>query len=140
MRRLMCAVFLLLAACGVSSAPESTAAVSSAPGISPTADRPTPAQCQALHPARWLPAQGRAAAGAALRVVGIQYKQEVGYARDYASYRTKMRCLMEEQVVPVMQPGLPTLVVFNEDIGLLTLAIGTRGLTVRAQAQTPLRA
>jgi hypothetical protein len=118
----------------------SAAAGPAAAGISPTAQRPSAAVCQALRPPGWQPEQGHAAAGAALRVVGIQYKQEVDYVRDYASFNTKMRCLMEDQVVPVIKPGLPTLVVFDEDIGLLTLAIGSRGAGVRLQAKTPLRA
>jgi hypothetical protein len=137
-RSLALALPLLLGGCG-SSAPTPTVSAE-APGISPTAQRPSTATCQALRPAGWQPERGQAAAGAALRVVGIQYKQDVSYVRDYASFATKMRCLMEDHVVPVMQPGLPTLVVFNEDIGLLPLATGTRGATVRAQAQTPLRA
>jgi len=103
-------------------------------------ERPGAAECAALRPARWAPASGQAGSGAALRVVALQYKQEVRHVTDYAAFRRKMRCLVEEQVVPVMRPGLPTLVVYNEDIGLMTLATGTRGALVREQAQTPLRA
>lgn len=58
----------------------------------------------------------------------------------YDTFQTKMRCLVEEHVVPVMRPGLPMLVVFNEDIGLMTLATGSRGATTREQARTPLGA
>jgi hypothetical protein len=47
---------------------------------------------------------------------------------------------MREFVVPHERPGEPTLVVFNEDIGLMTLAVGARGGAVRAQAMTALRA
>src|SRR3546814_3183796 len=39
-----------------------------------------------------------------------------------------------------MKAGRPTLAVFNEDAGLMTIATGTRGALVRAQAQTPLGA
>ncbi|SFF61847.1 Glycerophosphoryl diester phosphodiesterase [Fontimonas thermophila] len=103
-------------------------------------DRPSPEVCAALRPARWQPASGAAAPHARLRVVGIQFKHDVRHVESYASFRTKMRCLMEDHAVPLMQPGLPMLVVFNEDIGLMTLATGSRGALVREQAQTPLRA
>lgn len=114
------------------------------PGVNPIpvaslADRPSAATCAALRPTRWAAETGLANDNARLRVVGIQYKQEIRHVETYASYRTKMRCLMEEHVVPLMKPGLPMLVVFNEDIGLSTIALGTRGAVVRAQAATPLR-
>ncbi|HUS23979.1 MAG TPA: glycerophosphodiester phosphodiesterase family protein [Candidatus Binatia bacterium] len=100
-------------------------------------DRPDEATCAALRPARWLPASGQSAPDAALRVVGIQYKQEVRHVETYAGFRTKMRCLMQDHVVPLLRPGVPMLVVFNEDIGLMTLATGTRGAALRALAQSP---
>ncbi|MFA5938589.1 MAG: glycerophosphodiester phosphodiesterase family protein [Sinimarinibacterium sp.] len=103
-------------------------------------DRPSPEACAALRPARWAPASGLAESKGKLRVVGIQFKQDVRHVETYASFRTKMRCLMEDHAVPLMLPGTPMLVVFNEDIGLMTLATGTRGALVREQAATPLRA
>lgn len=103
------------------------------------AERPDAATCAALRPARWLPAQGYAETGARLRAVAIQYKQEVRHVESYQSFRTKMRCLMEDHAVPQMRPGLPMLVVYNEDIGLMTLATGSRGAAVRAQAESPAR-
>lgn len=111
----------------------------SAPPAASLADRPDAATCAALRPTRWLAATGTADAHARLRVVGIQYKQEVRHVGSYASFRTKMRCLMQDHAVPLMRAGLPMLVVFNEDIGLMTLATGTRGAAVREQAATPLR-
>lgn len=103
-------------------------------------ERPAAEICASLRPARWRPASGVADANAQLRVVGMQYKQEVRHVQSYATFRTKMRCLMEDQAVPLMRSDLPMLVVFNEDIGLMTLATGSRGALVRAQATTPLRA
>ncbi len=128
-----------LAACG-DSAPAPlpvTAAMAIGPRL--PMDRPNTGTCIALRPQRWLPAIGAPEAGATLRAVGIQYKQDVRHVETYASFRTKMRCLMEDQVVPLMQPGLPMLVVYNEDIGLMTLAIGSRGAAVRAHAASPAR-
>jgi glycerophosphoryl diester phosphodiesterase len=95
------------------------------PGVPPGTD------CAALRPATWLPATGKAAPNAKLRVVGMQYKQDVRHVASYASFRTKMRCLMEEHAVPLMRERLPMLVVFNEDIGLMTLATGARGAALR---------
>ena len=117
---------------------------SACPGVAPLpvtnlADRPSDATCAALRPARWHAEIGHANDDARLRVIGIQYKQEIRHVETYTSFRTKMRCLMQDHVVPLMQSGLPTLVVFNEDIGLMTIATGTRGAVVRAQAATPLR-
>lgn len=95
------------------------------PGVPPGTD------CAALRPPTWLPASGQPAPNAKLRVVGIQFKQDVRHVASYAAFRTKMRCLMEEHAVPLMRPGLPMLVVFNEDIGLMTLATGARGAPLR---------
>ncbi|MFP5305591.1 MAG: glycerophosphodiester phosphodiesterase, partial [Gammaproteobacteria bacterium] len=103
-------------------------------------DRPSAEVCAALRPPRWQPASGTAADGAKLRVVGLQFKHDVRHVESYDAFRTKMRCLMEDHAVPLMQPGVPMLVVYNEDIGLMTLATGSRGALVREQAQTPLRA
>lgn len=108
--------------------------------VSIDADRPDPATCKALRPSRWRAATGRPVRGAALRTVALQFKQHVRYVETYDTFRTKMRCLMEEHVVPVMRRGLPTLVVYNEDIGLMTLATGSRGAAVREMATSPARA
>ncbi len=74
-----------------------------------------------------------------LRVVGLQYKQDVDNVTTYDAFRTAMRCLVEDHVVP-LRDGRPVLAVFNEDIGLMTLVTGTRGAAARAQAASPLRA
>jgi glycerophosphoryl diester phosphodiesterase len=103
-------------------------------------NRPDPALCAQLRPARWLPATGVADANVKLRVVGIQFKQDIRHVVSYESFRTKMRCLMEDHVMPVLRRDVPMLVVFNEDIGLMTLAIGSRGQLVRELAASPLRA
>lgn len=133
-----CTPWLLAAAlCGCSGKP-STAPDTLSPQP-PATGRPSAATCIALRPSRWSPATGHARSGAQLRVVGLQYKQEVRHVESYDRFRTKMRCLVEEHAVPLMQPGLPMLLVFNEDAGLMTLATGSRGALVRLQAQTPLR-
>lgn len=102
--------------------------------------RPDPALCAALRPSRWQPATGVSAPDAKLRAVGIQFKQDIRHVVSYESFRTKMRCLMEDHVMPVMRRDIPMLVVYNEDIGLMTIATGTRGQLVRELTATPLRA
>src|SRR3546814_17887494 len=90
-------------------------------------DRPSPETCAALHPARWAPETGHADANGRLRVVALQYKPEIRNVVSYDSFRTKMRCLVEDPVVPVMQAGRPTLAVFNDRVGIITITTGTRG-------------
>jgi glycerophosphoryl diester phosphodiesterase len=102
--------------------------------------RPSPETCAALRPSRWAPGTGSTDRRGDLRVIGIQYKQDVANVADYDAFRTAMRCQVEDLVVPHLVEGRPTLVVFNEDIGLMTLATGRRGAAVRTQASSPLRA
>lgn len=71
-----------------------------------------------------------------LRVVGIQYLQRLGNVVSYASFCTAIDCLFKRYVVPNEVPGRPTLVVFNEDIGLMTGFIGARGAAARALLST----
>jgi hypothetical protein len=116
------------------------AAVAASPSGPDPSATPSGATCAALRPHRWAPATGATDDRGDLRVVGIQFRQDVRYVTSYSSFRTKMRCLVQQYVVPHERPGRPTLVVFNEDIGLMTLAVGGRGAVVRQQAQSPLRA
>jgi hypothetical protein len=136
-RAALLALCALLGACS-SGAPSSDVAVG--PQLPQGIDRPNTETCAALRPARWAAASGQASNGAKLRVIAMQYKQDIRHVVDYASFRTKMRCLMEEHAVPQMRVGLPMLVVYNEDAGLMTLAIGSRGRVVREQAASPLGA
>ena len=103
------------------------------------ADRPAPETCAALRPPRWAPTVSAPDARGDLRVVGLQYKHEIANVATYAAFRTAMRCLVEDHVVP-LRDGRPVLAVFPEDVGLMTLATGTRGRGLREQASSPLRA
>ncbi|MDP9142352.1 MAG: hypothetical protein M3O62_16385 [Pseudomonadota bacterium] len=127
---------LTLVACGESQVQGGD--IARGPRLPP--ERPGADACAALRPARWMPAQGHAEQGSRLRTVAFQFKQDVRHVVSYDSFRTKMRCLVEDHAVPVMKPGLPMLLVFNEDIGLMALATGTRGAAVRAQAGSVLAA
>lgn len=103
-------------------------------------DRPTAADCAPYRSPGRVPVTGHQRDGARLRVFAIGYHLDLDHAATYATWRTAMRCLVEEMVLPYRKPGVPTLVVFPEDIGLPTVGIGARGTTVRAQAHTPARA
>lgn len=84
------------------------------------------------------PTTGYADPNARLRVFTIGYRIDITDAESYDTWRQAMRCLVETEVLPYRKAGVPTLVVFPEDIGLPTIAVGARGATVRAQAQSPL--
>lgn len=105
-----------------------------------TGDHAVANSCQALRPPRYAPAIGTSSPHGDLRVIGVQYDQQVRNVVSYASFRRAMNCLVQEFVLPHERRGEPTLAVFNEDIGLMTLATGSRGATVRAQAESALRA
>ena len=65
------------------------------------------------------------------RIFAMQFKQELQNVTTYARFRTKIDCLIREYVLPHLARGRPNVVVFNEDVGLMTLAIGTRGRAAR---------
>jgi hypothetical protein len=100
--------------------------------------RPQP--CDQMLTAKSTPPVGHADPDGTLRVIGIQYKMDISHVVDYTTYRAAMRCLMDRYVVPFEKPGVPTLVVFPEDVGLETVALGVRGEAARAQSRSVLRA
>src|SRR5437764_15009894 len=65
------------------------------------------------------------------RVFAMQYKQEARSVVSYGSFRRKIECMLRVYVVPHLAVGRPNVVVFNEDIGLGALAIGSRGRVAR---------
>ncbi len=71
------------------------------------------------------------------RAFAVQYKQDLRFAEDYASYAGAMERLFDAYVVPHRAPDRPNLVVLNEDIGLLTAFIGARGAGRRSPAVRP---
>ena len=48
------------------------------------------------------------------------------HVETYASFRTKIECMIRERVLPRLARGAPNVVAFNEDIGLMTLGTGSR--------------
>ena len=65
------------------------------------------------------------------RIFAMQFKQDLHNVTTYARFRTKIQCLLREYVLPYLARGRPNVVVFNEDVGLMTLGIGTRGAAAR---------
>ncbi|MDX6698757.1 MAG: hypothetical protein QOE65_2154 [Solirubrobacteraceae bacterium] len=65
------------------------------------------------------------------RVFAMQLKQDVRNVRTYAAFRTKIECMLREYVVPHLARGRPNVVAFNEDVGLMTIATGSRGQPAR---------
>ena len=66
------------------------------------------------------------------RVFAMQFQQDPRNVVTYSTFKRKVDCLLRADVVPRLAHGRPNLVVFTEDIGLMTGATGTRGATARA--------
>ena len=69
-----------------------------------------------------------------VRVFAMQFKQEARHVTSYASFRRKIECMVREYVLPHRSRRVPNVVAFNEDVGLLTPGIGSRGARARATA------
>lgn len=65
------------------------------------------------------------------RIFAIQFKQDLANITTYGRFRAKIDCLLREDVLPHLARHRPNVVVFNEDVGLMTLAEGTRGRAAR---------
>src|ERR1700744_2949184 len=71
----------------------------------------------------------------ALRVVAIQFAQHPAQIATAADYRRAIDCALRTEVLPHVAKDRPNLVVFDEDIGLETIAVGPRGAAARALLQ-----
>jgi hypothetical protein len=68
----------------------------------------------------------------ALRVFAIQFDQQPALTASASDYAHAIDCAIRTEVLPHLARGRPNLVVFDEDIGLETIAIGPRGRAARA--------
>ena len=66
-----------------------------------------------------------------LRVFAIQFGQQPARMLTAASFAHAIDCVMRLEVAPYLAKGRPNLVVFDEDLGIETLAIGRRGAAAR---------
>jgi hypothetical protein len=67
----------------------------------------------------------------ALRVFAIQFRQQPAQTVSASSFSRAIDCVMRTEVAPYLARGRPNLVVFDEDLGIQTLAIGPRGASAR---------
>ncbi len=105
------------------------AAVGPAP---PIPAPPTRKECRATRAATHLPPQvSRDPEPDAPRVFAMQFKQELRSVVSYAAFRSKIECMIREYVRPRLAKGRPNVVAFNEDVGLMTIATGSRGEAAR---------
>lgn len=68
----------------------------------------------------------------ALRVFAIQFRQHPEAMVTAGSFKHAIDCALRTEVVPHLARGRANLVVFDEDVGLETLAAGSRGAKARA--------
>jgi hypothetical protein len=71
------------------------------------------------------------------RIFAMQYEQTAASVTSYASFHDRIECLLRRYVLPHLARGRPNVVAFDEDIGLATLGIGTRGASARALFANP---
>jgi glycerophosphoryl diester phosphodiesterase len=93
---------------------------------------PSAAACRTARASRTLPAaEALEASPGAPRVFAMQFKQDARHVETYASFRTKIECMIREFVRPRLARGRPNVVAFDEDVGLATIATGSRGAPAR---------
>ena len=103
-----------------------------APAAAQQPPPPSAETCRDLRASRTLPPiRALHPAPGAPRVFAIQFKQELRYVESYASFRAKIECLVQDLVVPHLARDRPNVVALVEDVGLATIATGSRGARAR---------
>ncbi len=114
------------------------AAATSAPASAAIPPPPTKTACKTTNASTHLPAiVAPDPAPHAPRVFAMQFKQDLANVATYRTFRTKIECMIREYVLPHLARHRPNVVVFNEDVGLMTLGTGSRGAQARAIFQDP---
>jgi hypothetical protein len=109
-----------------------------ATGEGPIPPPPSGEQCTSVRAHRSVPTiTSKLPRPGAPRVFAIQFKQDIRYVETYASFRTKIECVIRERVVPRLAKGRPNVVALNEDVGLMTIATGSRGAQARQTFADP---
>lgn len=70
------------------------------------------------------------------RVFAMQYHQLPRSVLTYRTFRRRIECMLRRYVLPHLAHERPNVVVFNEDVGLMATATGSRGLPARRDART----
>ena len=109
-----------------------------APSAAAIPEPPTRAECEATKAKTHLPPiVSRAPEPDAPRVFAMQFKQEIANVGTYEAYRTKIECLIRQYARGRFAEGRPNVVAFNEDVGLMTIATGSRGQAAREIVADP---
>ncbi len=99
---------------------------------------PSRSACAATKaPTHLTPLVSRAPDPNAPRVFAMQYRQDLTNVESYDAFRTKIECMIRQYVTPRLARGRPNVVAFNEDVGLATIATGSRGAQARAIFANP---
>jgi glycerophosphoryl diester phosphodiesterase len=99
---------------------------------------PSAAECAQARAERTMPPiEAYSPEPGAPRVFAVQFKQELRHVRSYAAFRTKIECMIRSDVVSRLAERRPNVIAMNEDVGLMTLATGSRGALTRAIFENP---
>lgn len=71
------------------------------------------------------------------RVFAMQFKQDIANVATYGQFRAKIECMIRKYVKPNMANDRPNVVALNEDVGVMTLATGSRAATTRQLFSDP---
>ena len=100
------------------------------PAIAPAPGR---ARCRARQPARTAPLiRALRPEPGAPRVFAMQFRQDISDVAAYPDFRARIECMLRRYVVPNLARNRPNVVAFNEDVGLMTVATGSRGALARS--------
>ncbi len=65
------------------------------------------------------------------RMFALQFKQDIANVATYRDFRTKIECMIRTYVEPKLADDRPNVVALNEDVGVMTLATGSRAAGTR---------
>ena len=77
------------------------------------------------------PIVARSPAPRAPRMFAMQFKQDLANVTTYDAFRSKIECMIRDYVKKRRAGDRPNVVAFNEDVGLMTIATGSRGEAAR---------
>ncbi len=125
---------LALAAAAAALVPAVPAAAAEGTGPPP----PSAAECAAVRAPRTVaPVVAAHRKGGGVRVFAMQFRQDPANVVSAATFRRKVECDLRTSVLPHLSRTRPNVVVFTEDVGLMTIGTGSRGAAARALLANP---
>lgn len=119
-----------LVLCALAATAVAAAAVA---GSAAAAPRPSPPACASvLGPGTEPPVLALDPRPHAPRFFALQFRQEAAHVVTYGAFRAAIECMVRRSVVPYLARARPNVAVFDEAIGLATVATGSRGAAARA--------